>query len=771
MDPRKNSVLLSVSLAFAASLTTAGAETEPTERATVDFAQDIAPILQERCLECHDESMQMAGLRLDTRQAMEDGGVLVPGDADNSLLVQRLHDRQLGILMPPAGRMEEAAIEALGSWVNIGAPWPEETRLLNQMTAKSVRPESRAVFAAIRAGDQDALRTALSDRSLVNTRDQHGATPLMHASLYSGVETVQLLLDLGADPNLLDDHKMVALMYAAGGGPAKIRALLNRGAIVGKQSKLGRTTLLMASAFAGNSEVVKILLDAGEDVHFEDRRNWNALTLAARTGDATLVRTLLDAGADVNSGDSKRRSPGSPLMQAAWASDLELSRFLLNRGADADQQALDSGLIFAATHGNDELTELLLAFGADHRAKVVTNYVPETPILAAVYSDAMNTNIVRRLLRNGVDLNQADARGETASSIAAKRGNSEIARLLEVPAKTLQAEGSEPPKELVAPTPAAIRKLTQKSVSLLQSCGPIFFAKSGCTACHQQTASALVVRMAKNKGLAVDEITAHQQAKLTAVDLKRRRVAYLQRMKSGGTAHRLGYLLWGLSEGGYAADEVTDATFIELAGLQLANGSWVSDAHRPPTEYSPITATAVSLHAISLYSPPALRSSTARRVSRATEWLESASGFANAEKAFRLLGLHWGDADETLIAEATEDLLEDQASNGGWSQLPSLAADAYATGLTLFAIGQADPARVTSAAYHRGLSFLVQDAKEDGSWHVQSRSFKFQPYFESGFPHGDDQWISAAATGWATLALMQTLDDHPAGASAAQTAH
>jgi hypothetical protein len=36
---------------------------------------------------------------------------------------------------------------------------------------------------------------------------------------------------------------------------------------------------------------------------------------------------------------------------------------------------------------------------------------------------------------------------------------------------------------------------------------------------------------------------------------------------------------------------------------------------------------------------------------------------------------------------------------------------------------------------------------------VRSRSLKFQPYFESGFPYGHDQWISAAATAWASMAI------------------
>jgi hypothetical protein len=62
----------------------------------------------------------------------------------------------------------------------------------------------------------------------------------------------------------------------------------------------------------------------------------------------------------------------------------------------------------------------------------------------------------------------------------------------------------------------------------------------------------------------------------------------------------------------------------------------------------------------------------------------------------------------------------------------------------------------TAPAYRRGIEFLLSTQLEDGSWHVKSRSIPFQPYFESGFPHGLDPWISAAATNWAAMALIPT---------------
>ena len=726
----------------------------------VDFANDVAPILQAKCVECHDASMQMAELRLDSREAILDAGVVVPGDADNSLVLQRLQDRDLGILMPPTGRLDETEIDVLKKWIDSGALWPPDVTLTTKSSAAKQDARSKAIFAVVRNADVDALQEMLRDKSLIHATDNYGATPLMRAALYSSAQSVKLLLDHDADPNAADDDGMTALMFAVS-DLAKVRLLLDHGAKVETRSKLGRTSLLLASAYAGNADVVSTLLDAGADVNYADSRGWTSVVLAARTGDSELVRTLLDAGGDVNGGDSQRLSPGTPLMQAAWASDVECAKLLLARGAHPDERSVNTALIFAATHGSLELVELLLGAGADPQAHVVTNYVPESPILAAAYSDSLNAEIVKILVSKEVDIQKEDKRGETPLSIARKRGRTEIVTLLlQSAGNNGTDEGDSAPKaaEDRSMDEDSVKQFAQKSISLLQSCGPQFYANSGCVACHQQTASSLVVQMARERGFRVDERVARQQVKLTSVDLGKKRVGFLQRMKIGGTSHRVAYLLWGMAMADYPADEITDAAFVELAGLQLRNGSWVSDAHRPPTEYSPVTATAVSLRALQHYAPPGLQTATAARVARATQWLVDAQASANAEKAFRLLGLHWGGADTRQIAKAKRDLLKEQASSGGWSQLPALAPDAYATGLTLYALYQTGCLSATDPAYRRGVAFLMKTRKDDGSWHVRSRSFAIQPYFESGFPHGHDQWISAAASSWATMALLQTID-------------
>lgn len=95
-----------------------------------------------------------------------------------------------------------------------------------------------------------------------------------------------------------------------------------------------------------------------------------------------------------------------------------------------------------------------------------------------------------------------------------------------------------------------------------------------------------------------------------------------------------------------------------------------------------------------------------------------------------------------------------QREDGGWGQTTHRSSDAYATGVTLSALTMASPGMAASPAYRRGVDYLMRTQEVDGSWHVQTRAFGFQPYFESGFPHDHDQWISMAATAWSAMALM-----------------
>ena len=129
----------------------------------------------------------------------------------------------------------------------------------------------------------------------------------------------------------------------------------------------------------------------------------------------------------------------------------------------------------------------------------------------------------------------------------------------------------------------------------------------------------------------------------------------------------------------------------------------------------------------------------------------------------QLLGQQWAGAPIKQRDARIQQLLALQQSDGGWSQKPHLAADAYATGQVLYALAELKvPA---SAPIRKAIAFLVRTQHDDGTWYVKSRAMPIQPYFESGFPYEHDQWISFSGTAWADMALALT-----APAEAASTA-
>jgi hypothetical protein len=105
------------------------------------------------------------------------------------------------------------------------------------------------------------------------------------------------------------------------------------------------------------------------------------------------------------------------------------------------------------------------------------------------------------------------------------------------------------------------------------------------------------------------------------------------------------------------------------------------------------------------------------------------------------------------LQRLTNKVLALQREGGGWAQTPHLQPDAYATATALYALHEGGGISPSHAAYQRGVKFLLDTQAADGSWHVATRAPRIQPYFESGFPYGHDQWISEWATGWATIAL------------------
>ena len=144
------------------------------------------------------------------------------------------------------------------------------------------------LFRAIREGNIDVVKSHLTKSDLA-VRDGRGATPLMHAAAFGNLETLKLLLDVGADVNAHSDSDATALLWAAR-DPEKARLLIERGADVNAVSKQGQTPLISAASRPDGSAIVALLIAKGANIDFQDgRRNSTALNVAAEAGDIAIL--------------------------------------------------------------------------------------------------------------------------------------------------------------------------------------------------------------------------------------------------------------------------------------------------------------------------------------------------------------------------------------------------------------------------------------------------------------------------------------------------
>lgn len=93
------------------------------------FQSGVRPILEKHCYACHGPEKQEGNLRLDTLQGLSLGGksgtVLVPGKADESLLITAVRRTDPSLEMPPEEKLSEEEIRLLSDWIQQGAKHPE----------------------------------------------------------------------------------------------------------------------------------------------------------------------------------------------------------------------------------------------------------------------------------------------------------------------------------------------------------------------------------------------------------------------------------------------------------------------------------------------------------------------------------------------------------------------------------------------------------------------------------------------------------------------
>lgn len=308
----------------------------------------------------------------------------------------------------------------------------------------------------------------------------------------------------------------------------------------------------------------------------------------------------------------------------------------------------------------------------------------------------------------------------------------------------------------------AIRSAVGKSLPLLvKGAQGSMENRPQCFTCHSQALPVLALTTARTRGFAVDAGMLRQQLEFTAGFLEKNRSRYLEGKGQGGQADTAGSALWTLENGGWKPDATTAAVAAYLLVFDQDSGHWKPQSRRPPTEQSLFTSTHLALRGLKTFGTTEQRGDIDRRFDRVRQWLLQSPAQDTEDRVSRLRALQVAGVPPEEVRRATRELLQTQGADGGWAQQAAMASDAYATGTALAALHEAGGLATGDPAYRKGMLYLIAHQGADGSWHVPTRSEPIQSYYESGYPHGKDQFISISAASWATTALALALEVSP----------
>jgi ankyrin repeat protein len=611
-------------------------------------------------------------------------------------------------------------------------------------------------YEAIRSDDLPALRALIAERG-ANARGTSGLSPLTMATAFGSLEAVKLLLDAGAEATPAVSGALTPL-HVGWRDMTTARLLLDHGAKADVKTSRGRTPLLLAAGGNGRTDVLSLLIEKGADVNAADTTGVTPLIAAASAGNTAAAKLLLGHGADPNI-VARDAGVATALMGAATNSDVELTRLLLAQKPDvaavsvSGQGRAKNGVItfghvtalhLAAAGRSPEVVRMLLDAGAPIDALDMRGM---TPLMFAIAVDGPDPRIVQLLVERGASLSIAMPNGETAVDWAHKFNDPAVLKAMHL---TPASRAAAP----VASHPAASsRQAVERNLPLLRTGSARMLTDGGCIACHAQPMLTMTLATAKSRGWAVEV----DDAALTQVKqhINGALQGMLQFYAAGGAPQAELYDVMAMNAAGVPANVSTDALVYYLVSTQQPEGFWHRPAspNRAPIQDGDLSRTAQAVLALAMYPTPARKTDVSASVGRAADWLSRQTPISTEERVMQLLALQSAGRPPAPNDARIKALLAQQRPDGGWPQTPHLASDAYGTGQALYALSQLE-VPTTNAAVQKGIAFLLRTQAEDGTWHVATRAMPIQPYFESGFPYGREQWISYSATAWADMALI-----------------
>jgi ankyrin repeat protein len=564
------------------------------------------------------------------------------------------------------------------------------------------------------------------------------------------VATVTSLLKKGADPNSRNGLQFLPLYVAAASHQNDVvKALLAAGAKADGESPYG--TPLTFAAITANLEAAQLLFPKNVNVNHARADGTTVLMMSAFSGRPDFVVELLKRKAAVN---AKNMSGATALSYAARSGNVMAGSLLVDAGANVNSQDNygQTPLMVACLAGSSEFVKMLL----DKDAKPNLRDAKRRTALMLAVSHGDNADVVRALLDHGADTQARDLHNRTAATIAGSKGFVESAKLLGV--QDAKVDQRRNPRQAVA-----------LSLKLLEYSMREFTRNAGCISCHQEGLGRIVTASARDHGFTTDSALEKDQIARIRGALKELQPLHAKALTSAEAMKQVpliemnevnpgdSWLLAGMAAQHDAPNAGTAAMAMVLARQQMPDGFWSFSLPRVPMQSSVFTFTALAIKSLNAYAPRANAAEVKERIGKAKAWLMKAPAQSSDDRAFRLLGLKWCGASLDERRASVDELIASQRPDGGWSQMPNMQSDAYATGQALYALRVGGGIAPDDPSFAKGIEYLLRTQDDDGSWFVNKRAIPANNYFDAGFPGGESQYASFNGTCWAVLALLETV--------------
>jgi ankyrin repeat protein len=310
--------------------------------------------------------------------------------------------------------------------------------------------------------------------------------------------------------------------------------------------------------------------------------------------------------------------------------------------------------------------------------------------------------------------------------------------------------------------PARVHDAAARALVAIQKAQEPWYAtnKQVCASCHHQYQPALAYRVARDHGVPFDEsITRADAAKAFNYSDIDRAIQYSYVIEP---AVDDAYRLVAANAAGVKPNLATAIYARLLISRQNARGDWDGFHQRPPSSYSPVTMAALGLRAVQIYHHSSQKAQADAAVARARKFLEGWTPRDTEERSYQLLGLRWAGAPRAMLQNLARNLKGSQRDDGGWASVAGRDSDAYSTAQALVAMRDGGGVAIIDTSYQRGIEFLMKTQAADGTWRVASRLHPpaplSPPYFDAGYPHGHDQFLSMQGASWAVMALSYALE-------------